>query len=135
MQLQNLQNVVNFHGQVPRAEVDAFYQKSHVFLFPSFREPSGNVVMEAMSHGLAMIVANRGGPGYVVNSNCGYVIDVDTPEQYSTKISQAIQALLDNNEKIESMGKASRAYIEKNCLWDTKINRLLEFYQDIFQNN
>jgi glycosyltransferase involved in cell wall biosynthesis len=43
---------VRFLGRIPRDEVEALYESHDVFCFPSFREPAGGVLYEAMRHGL-----------------------------------------------------------------------------------
>ena len=45
-----------------RAEVEALYESHDLFCFPSFREPAGGVLYEAMRHGLPVITTDRGGP-------------------------------------------------------------------------
>ena len=54
---------VVFHGQVQRADVTGFYEQADAFVFPSYREAGGSVVLEAMAAGLPLIVCDRGGPG------------------------------------------------------------------------
>ena len=38
---------------------------SDLFVFPSFREPSGRVISEALTWGLPVITTNRGRPGAI----------------------------------------------------------------------
>ena len=119
---------VLFHGRRPRNEVDKFYAGSDVFLFPSFREPSGNVVLEAMSYGLPMIVADLGGPAFVVDESCGFRVPVLNPDQFASDIAACIGKLTQNPELIESMGAAARERIRRDFLWDVKITRMTEIY-------
>ena len=86
-------NVVKFHGRMARKDIDAYYARADVFLFPSFREPGGIAVFEAMSHGLALIVADRGGPGFVIDDSCGIRIPVTNPETFADQIADAIRKL------------------------------------------
>ena len=51
--------------------IDDFYRAADVFVFPSYREPGGNVVFEAMSFGLPLVVGDRGGPGSAVDERSG----------------------------------------------------------------
>ncbi len=113
-------DIVHFHGRVPRDEVDDWYSQAHVFLFPSFREPSGNVVFEAMGHGLPVITSNQGGPGYVVNSGCGYNIEPIKPECFCDKISEAIEHIANDYSKITSMSTNSLRRIKALALWESK---------------
>ena len=56
------------------------YQKelgaTHIYLLPSFRESSGLTMMEAMLAGCVPVVADCGGPGFVVTDECGFKVPV-----------------------------------------------------------
>lgn len=124
-------NVVTFHGRLPRKDIDAFYARADLFLFPSFREAGGIAVFEAMSHGLAMIVADRGGPGFVVDDACGIRIAVTDPEQFATQIADAIRKLAAASDLVAAMGRAAREKIRREFLWDMKIERVGEIYKRV----
>jgi len=126
-----VENTVTFHGRLPRKEIDAFYARSDVFLFPSFREAGGIAVFEAMSHGLAMIVADRGGPGFVVDDSCGIRIPVTDPERFADQIAGAIRKLAAAPDLVAAMGKAAREKIQRQFLWDMKIERIEEIYRRV----
>lgn len=65
---------VRFLGYV---EADAFYQQVDVVIVPSlWNEPLGGVVFEAMSHGLPVIAARRGGiPEMIRHEHNGLLIE------------------------------------------------------------
>ncbi len=123
--------MITFHGRLPRKDIDAFYARADVFVFPSFREPSGNVVLEAMSHGLAMVVADRGGPGFVVDEHCGFRVPVVDPAQFADGIAQCIRQLAMQPELIVTMGTAARERVMRQFLWDAKIDRMMELYDRV----
>lgn len=122
---------VRFHGRKPRAEVDPFYRNAHAFVFPSFREPSGNVVLEAMSWGLPMIVADRGGPAFSVQPECGVRVAVDDPESFARGLAAAIRELAADPERARRQGASSRRLVEEEHLWPAKIRRMLEIYRRV----
>lgn len=121
-------HLVKFHGWQQHDQVDALYDKADVFVFPSFREPSGIVTVEAMSHGLPLIVADRGGPGFVVDESCGFRVPVLNPDQFATDIAACIRKLAQNPGLIECMGAAAREKIRREFLWDAKIARMNNLY-------
>jgi glycosyltransferase involved in cell wall biosynthesis len=125
---------VTFHGRIPRKEVDKFYAAADIFLFPSFREPSGNAVIEAMSHGLAIIVADRGGPGFVVDDGCGIRVPVTEPEEFATQIAGAVRRLALNPDLVSAMRTGARAKVKSQFLWDAKIARLGLLYDRVLAN-
>lgn len=124
-------HLVKFHGWQQHDQVDALYDKADVFVFPSFREPSGIVTVEAMSHGLPLIVADRGGPGFVVDESCGFRVPVLNPDQFATDIAACIRKLAQNPGLIESMGAAAREKIRREFLWDAKIARMNDLYNRV----
>lgn len=123
-----LSQTIHFHGKVPRKAVDKWYNTAHVFLFPSFREPSGNVIFEAMSHGLPIITAANGGPGYVVNNECGYLVVPTEPNDYSMQIANCIARILESPEEITRLSQKTLKRIESLALWKHKWNNIREHY-------
>jgi len=124
---------VIFHGRRPRSEVDVFYARADLFVFPSFREPSGNAVIEAMSHGLPMIVADRGGPGFVVDDTCGFRVPVVDPNQFATALAANIRKLAEEPDLLEAMGLAAREKIRQQFLWDAKVDRMNAVYYSLLE--
>jgi glycosyltransferase involved in cell wall biosynthesis len=47
------------------------YATHDIFLFPSLHESGGLVVLEALAHGLPVVCLELGGPGVIVDDNCG----------------------------------------------------------------
>lgn len=125
----NLSNIVHFHGRVPRSEVDGWYQQAHVFLFPSFREPSGNVVFEAMGHGLPVITSDRGGPGYVVTEDCGRIVPATNPDEYPDQLAGAILSLTELKSHYPDLSKTATARMTQLALWQRKIELISSNYQ------
>ena len=83
---------VRFHGRVPRDQVDSFDQTADIFVFPSYREPGGSVVFEAMGQGLPLVVSDRGGPGHMVEESCGIRLHPVEPGQYAADLAAASPA-------------------------------------------
>jgi glycosyltransferase involved in cell wall biosynthesis len=119
---------IRFHGRRPRSEVDAWYEQADVFLFPSFREPSGNVVYEAMGLALPMIVANAGGPGFTVDLHSGIRLRVGDPEQYARDLAEAIVRMAADPAARERWGRAARSRVEEVGSWDRRVERMEEAY-------
>lgn len=122
---------VKFHGQVPRDRVEEFYRAADVFLFPSLREPSGNVVFEAMGHGLPVIAADAGGPGFVVDETSGIKIGLDNPEQFVCGLGEAICKLASDPALVESLGQGARSRMSTMAIWDRKIDWMLDMYNEM----
>lgn len=60
----------------PQAALAASYAGHDALLFPSLRDSSGNVVLEALAHGLPVVCLGLGGPACLVDAHCGRVVPV-----------------------------------------------------------
>ena len=124
---------VCFHGRLPRSELNQWYRSADVFLFPSFREPSGNVVFEALMHGMAVITCSVGGPGYVVDDTCGIRVVPTNPSEYAERLSDAVLEMATCPERLTKMSAAATARLEKIALWRIKIETMLGLYAEILR--
>ena len=105
----------NLRGEDYRRELGA----THVFLLPSFRESTGLTMMEAMLAGCVPVVADCGGPGFIVTDDCGYKIPVVSREQMVAQLAAVITAIGRDRKIISEKGPAARkrvatAFSEEN---------------------
>jgi glycosyltransferase involved in cell wall biosynthesis len=119
---------VIFHGRRPRDQVEDFYRAADIFVFPSYCEPGGNVVFEAMGCGLPLVVSDIGGPGSSVDETCGIRIHPVTPDQYARDIAAAIRRLVEGRELRLSLGDGARQRAADIALWDRKVDHLDSLY-------
>lgn len=122
---------VRFHGRVARADLDRWYRESHLFLFPSFREPSGNVIIEAMAWGLPIVTCDRGGPGFVAPTDAAFHVTPDSPESLKRQLGQAIRRAMAEPETCAKMSATARATIQGSFLWTSKIDRMCDRYRRV----
>ncbi len=122
---------VRFHGRVPREQVSEFYRAADVFVFPSYREPGGNVVFEAMSYGLPLIVSDLGGPGNVVDESCGIRLHPQSPDQYAADLAAAYGRLAADAGLRRALGESARRRATEVALWDSKIRQLEAIYASV----
>lgn len=86
---------------------------THLYLLPSLRESVGLTMMEAMLARCVPIVADCGGPNFIVTDECGFRIRVTTPARMSREIARTILTLHRDREMIRRMGAAaSRRIVE-----------------------
>jgi glycosyltransferase involved in cell wall biosynthesis len=130
-----IQDRVSFLGQVPRSDVEKLYAQADAFLFPSFREPSGSVIFEALRHGLPVITTDRGGPGYVVDDTCGLKVPAIAPEQLASNLCAAIQRLAWDTDLRMRLGEGARKRVEVIGLWSNKIRWLVGLYRELMIND
>ena len=71
-----LTSAVTVIPYVENNNMTAVYDSHDILLFPSYHDSGGYVVLEAIQHGLPVIVLDVGGPGVMVNNEIGYKVDV-----------------------------------------------------------
>jgi glycosyltransferase involved in cell wall biosynthesis len=125
---------ITFLGRIPRAEVEELYAGSDAFLFPSFREPSGSVVFEAMRHALPIIAADRGGPGHVVNRRSGILVPVEGPDQLASALADAIRELASSPQQALALSRGARKRAVELGSWPGKVEAMAAIYQSIVNN-
>ena len=126
---------VTFHGQVSRAAVEKLYARADVFLFPSFREPSGSVVFEALRHGLPVITTDRGGPGFVIDDSCGITVPAINPDQLAGDLAAAISRIARDGSLRGRLARGARERVARIGLWENKIRWLLALYAELLDAN
>ncbi len=122
---------IEFLGKVSRDHVEELYSVADIFVFPSFREPAGGVLYEAMRWGLPIITVNYGGPGVIVDEATGIKLDLSTPEALTKDIANAIRALHHDPDRRRAMGSAARIKVEREGLWRNKTDRLIRIYEKV----
>lgn len=81
----------HFLGFRHGVELSTIYASSDLFVFPSTTDTLGQVVMEAQSAGLPVIVTDQGGPSEVINAQdhpeqTGFVLPVSDPDAWRRTI-------------------------------------------------
>lgn len=122
---------VRFHGSLPRDQVSSFYEAADVFVFPSYREPGGNVALEAMAAGLPVVVCERGGPGANVDDECGFRLGADSPTQLANDVAAAVRRLVTDPALRLRMGAAGRRKVASTHLWEHRVGQMLDLYEDV----
>jgi glycosyltransferase involved in cell wall biosynthesis len=127
----NLGERVRFHGWLSKAEVAERYRSADAFIFPSFREPTGRVLVEAMSYGLPVVAADYGGPAAIIDPEVGVLVLCVDPEQFSAEIARAVGALAADPQARARLGEAGRGRILERYLWPAKIAALEQIYSEV----
>jgi glycosyltransferase involved in cell wall biosynthesis len=81
--------------------------RTHIFLLPSLRESSGLTMMEAMLAGCVPVVADCGGPGFIVTDECGFKIPVGNRHLLTEQLSKTIIAIDSDRKIILEKGRAA----------------------------
>jgi len=115
---------------IPHSELNSYYNAADIFVLPSYREPFGIVVAEAMACQLPVIASNKGGiPEIVKNGKSGILV----PIKDSESITNAINILFADKNLREKMGRFGREIVLKNFTWGIATKRILAQYEDIIK--
>jgi len=125
---------ITFHGTIPRASVEKLYSEADVFVFPSFREPAGQVLYEAMRWGLPVIGAARGGPDAILDATFAIKIAVTDPIRFSRDIASAIQFLADNKNIRDQFSDGARKKLQTEGLWEHRATQLISLYSETIRS-
>ncbi len=110
--------------------VDDFYAAADVFVFPSYREAGGIVVVEAISHGLPAIVCATGGPATSVDDTSGIRIAALDPAQYAQGLARAMLTLAQDPALRLRLGRGARERAASVSLWPRRIEAMEALYDD-----
>lgn len=127
----DLQDHVQLLGWKSKQEVENFYCAADIFLFPSFREPTGGVLLEAMMHGLPCITCAYGGPDYMVDDSCGIKVVPTSDETYVDNIAAAIDRLVFDTDLRIKMSQQAFFRARDGFGWEAKRKRMSSLYEKL----
>jgi glycosyltransferase involved in cell wall biosynthesis len=120
---------VQLHPYVPRPGLDELLADAWVQVLPSrFREPSANVLPEAMMRGTAVVATDTGGTPEVVRDGVtGFLYPVGQPTELAKKLS----LLLGDRELAERMGRSGREVAKREYTAEHMVEQFEAAYQRI----
>jgi len=99
-----------FAGYRHGRELSALYAGCDLFAFPSATDTLGQVVLEAQSSGVPVLVSDRGGPRQVVDRGAtGLVLPAEDTEAWT----EAIVTLLGDSDRRRTMGAAANVWAQR----------------------
>lgn len=115
---------VHFTGFLERKEIDKLYQLSDVYVMPSVSEPFGIVCLEAIAHGIPVVISKQSGVSEVLTNSLKVDYwDID-------QLAEKIMALLDYPAlKKEMLPHATREL--SGLTWDVAAKEILSYYERI----
>jgi L-malate glycosyltransferase len=116
---------VEFLGRKERTDAPELYRNCTVYCLPSFGEPYGTTVVEAMSCAKALVVTNCGALPHLVHKEGGLRV----PAGDSIALSQALVWLLQHPRERATMGRYNRCFVEEKMPWDSVARQLEDVYE------
>lgn len=110
-----------------RDDVDRILAASDVFVLPSFREGTPQVITEAMASGLPVVATDIAGiPEQVVDGENGYLV----PTGDSETLADRLRRLLEDADRRAQFSAESRERVERFST-DTMVAHLDAVYRDV----
>jgi glycosyltransferase involved in cell wall biosynthesis len=118
---------VEFLGFVSGAD---FFQKTDLLIVPSWEEPFGIVVLEAMASGIPVIATNRGGPAEIVSSPLEGVL---VPPRDPCALANAIETLAGDEDRRSAIVHNARERVETHFDMRTVVPRIERLYEEVIR--
>ena len=114
-----LSDDIHVLGWTASSEVEALLRSSQVLVLASRSEGQPMAVLEAMAHGLCVVVTDVGGIPDMIDSSCGVFVPVDD----SRALAAALLAVITDQARREKLGAAAlqrvRERFDADVAWRT----------------
>ena len=111
-----------------RVDVPAVLRAVDLLLVPSWEEPFGRTVVEAMAMKVPVVATSVGGPAEIVRAGVdGLVLEPRRPRRWA----EAIEPLLDEPARLARMGRSGRARALECFSLAAHVDGVLAAYRDI----
>ncbi len=112
---------VEMVGQVPHQRLEDLFRRIDVAVVPSYVENFGNVVVEALAHGVP-VIAGRGTPWKRMEEmHCGLWVEND-----SESLAQAIRRI--GRMPLWEMGERGRRWMKQEFSWEESAQKMHDLY-------
>ena len=130
-ELLGLEKNVIFMGRVSHDEMNRVFSEADVFTFPSLRDTSGAIVLEAMAMEIPTVCIDHQGAAIMVDKTSGLKIAPDSPDKMAEAIAVAISSLMEDDVICKKMGIAARERVTQEYDWSVRVQRTDEDYQEL----
>ncbi len=123
---------VRFTGVLKGEALINEYKKASMFVLPSIDEGLALVQLEAMTHGLPLLITtNTGGDDIVENGKQGFVV----PPADTFALYEKLQQMADNDMWLREMSFAALEKARHFNNWDDSVNMLQKYLSEILSKN
>ncbi len=119
---------VEYVGFASEERLKELYETCDLFVFPTLFEGMPTVVLEAMVHGMPVVVSDTGATAELVNSQNGYLVDAGDKRAFKTAIQSFYQLSVDDKRK---MSEESRKKVMDNFTWENVGRKHIELFESM----
>lgn len=122
-----LDSVVHFHGIKNHDELPIWYSAADILLLPSWIEPFGRVILEAMACGTPVVSSVTDGPvDHIKNGYNGYLF----PPRQPLAMAKMLEYVIRNRTELNVLGNNALSYVLDNLSWSAIMERI---YKEVYQ--
>ena len=116
---------VKLMGNRPLNQIAEAYQQADVFVLPSLRETSGNVLLEAMAYAVPIVAFDTSFCKELSNKQCGIFVKVNQSlDKIKKDFCDAIIKLAEDQTLREKFGRNGYEYANR-LTWEDKYNKII----------
>lgn len=129
VQALELEPIVQMRGWVLQDELKWWYSAADALLMPSWNEPLGRVMLEAMLCGTPVIASATEGPNdHIRDSATGFLFPPHNVEQ----LAGILEHVATHREVLRNMRRATLEYASERLIWPKIVERIVqEVYEPI----
>jgi len=113
---------VQFVGFAPQPQ---FFEEIDILIVPSWEEPFGIVLLEAMAAGIPVVATAAGGPQEIISDPAEGVL---VPPRDPAVLASAIKSLVNGDDRRLSITRNARTRVEANFDIQTVVPRIEQLY-------
>ncbi len=126
---QGLGERVIFTGLIDHDEMSGEFARADIFAFPSLRDTSGAIVLEAMAMQLPVVCLDHQGAAIMVEAGCGLRVHARTRRGLIAQLQIALERLVEQADLRQAMGIAARDHVAMAYDWQAKVKRVSDCYR------
>ena len=126
----SLENEIHFLGY--RNDIPQLLASVSVLVSSAIFEPFGRTIIEAMAAGKPVVATRSGGPQEIIeDGSSGFLVNVGDAAAMASRIAK----LLDDPERMKTMGQAARLRVAKFFDLDQAVRRIEYIFSDVLENS
>jgi glycosyltransferase involved in cell wall biosynthesis len=124
-----LNEVIHMPGVIANDRIPDYFSASDLYVSCSFSDGTSVSLLEAMGHGLPVLVSDiPGNREWVVHNENGWLAEAGNGQAFSEGVVTASRL---NEKKRKEISEKNRAIIETRADWDKNSHQLLHLYDAI----
>ena len=112
---------IKLMGNRPLNQIAEAYQQADIFVLPSLRETSGNVLLEAMAYAVPIVAFDTSFCRLLKKVDCGIFVNTEQAlDNIKADYCKAIVTLEQDKKLAKQMGLNGYKYVNSKLTWDEK---------------